>query len=219
MRIAIIDFGSGNLRSVCKATESIAPGATVAITSDPEVIKAADRVIFPGQGAIGTCLRALQAEGLRSALETAISSKPFLGICLGLQALYDYSEEDGGTKCLGVLSGHVELFKPVDGARMATHDSVTQHPLKIPHMGWNNVYQTQDHPLWRDIPSETRFYFVHSYCALANDEREVYGVTNYGARFVSAAGRDNVFAVQFHPEKSQEYGLRLLRNFVEWDGG
>ncbi|MDH3640119.1 MAG: imidazole glycerol phosphate synthase subunit HisH [Gammaproteobacteria bacterium] len=212
MRVAVIDFGSGNLRSVSKATERVAPGAKVVVTSQAEVIDSADRIIFPGQGAIGACVAAMETLGLKGVLLSAIRNKPFLGICLGLQVLYEASEEDGGTAGLSVLDGQVRHFNRVGVA------SDNRDALKIPHMGWNNVHQTRDHPLWRDIPNGARFYFVHSYCAVSANDSEICGTTDYGGTFVSAAGRENVFAVQFHPEKSQNHGLHLLRNFVEWDG-
>ncbi len=210
MRVAVIDFGSGNLRSVGKATERVAPDAEVSVTSDASVIERADRVIFPGQGAIGACMAAMEDLGLKSALLASIRDKPFLGICLGLQVLYTSSDENGGTPGLGVFAGQVRHFESFSAGGVVR---------KIPHMGWNNVRQTRDHPLWRDIPDDARFYFVHSYCAVNTDAPEACGTTDYGGSFVAAVGRDNVFAVQFHPEKSQNHGLRLLSNFVRWDGG
>ena len=207
--VAVLDYGMGNLRSVGKALEHVAPGARVLLTSDPRAIAAADRVVFPGQGAIGGCVAALDAQGLRQVLLEAIASKPFLGICLGLQALFGFSEEGGGIPGLKVLEGTVPRF-PAE--RMHTLG------LKVPHMGWNQVRQTQAHPLWDGIAQEERFYFVHSYYADASDRRLVAGVTEYGVRFVSAAARANLFAVQFHPEKSARAGLQLLQNFMRWDG-
>lgn len=218
-RIAVVDFGTGNLRSVHKAIEHVSHTAEVVVTDEPTHIGQSDRVVFPGQGAIGTCIDALARTGLRDALLDAIERKPFLGICLGLQALYASSEEGGGTECLGVLAGEVQHFNHVDGMWNEFHDQASGLRLKIPHMGWNNVTQTRDHPLWRGIAQDERFYFVHSYCALGSDPDEVHGVCEYGRRFTAAGGRENVFAVQFHPEKSQHAGLTLLRNFVEWDGG
>ncbi len=208
--VAVIDYGMGNLRSVCKAIEHVAPRARVMLTHDAQTLRAADRVVFPGQGAIGGCVAALAASGMREALRDALAHKPFLGICLGLQALYEHSEEGGGTAGLGVLSGRVRRFPA--GARDAGA------PLKIPHMGWNEVHQVRPHPLWEGIPADSRFYFVHSYYADSDDPGCVTGSTEYGLRFTSAAGRDNIFAVQFHPEKSQHAGLRLIANFVAWDG-
>ncbi len=210
--VAVVDFGTGNLRSVSKAIEHAAPGVRVEITDDADRVNAADRVVFPGQGAIGTCIRAIEEKGLHDALMEALYGKPFLGICLGLQALYRYSEEHNGIDCLGVLEGVVKHFTRLDGLDGWPED------LKIPHMGWNTVYQSRAHPLWSGIAQDARFYFVHSYCAVGESETEILGSTEYGGTFTSAAGRDNLFAVQFHPEKSQRDGLTLLKNFVRWDG-
>ncbi len=211
--VAVIDYGMGNLRSVCKALEHVAPAVRVLLTSDPDELVRADRIVFPGQGAIGGCGAELDRLSLRAAGLQVMDTKPFLGICLGLQALYDFSEEGGGTRGLGVLPGQVALFP---GERM--HDVASGQILKVPHMGWNQVHQVAAHPLWRGIAQDERFYFVHSYYADAGDRAQVMAVTEYGIRFTSAAGRENIFAVQFHPEKSQQAGLRLLENFVSWDG-
>jgi glutamine amidotransferase len=211
--VAVIDYGMGNLRSVCKAIEHVAPGARVRLTADAAEIRAASRVVFPGQGAIGGCISALETGGLRESILEAMKSRPFLGICLGLQALYDFSEEGGGTPCLSLLAGAVKRFP----AEKMT-DEATGLPLKVPHMGWNQVRQTVAHPLWSGIPQDTRFYFVHSYYADSADPADVAGETEYALRFTSAAARANIFAVQFHPEKSQRGGLRLLENFMSWDG-
>jgi glutamine amidotransferase len=210
--VAVVDFGTGNLRSVSKAIEHVAPKVRVDVTDDPDRVQAADHVVFPGQGAIGTCIRAIDQKGLSDALMEALRTKPFLGICLGLQALYRYSEEHDGTPCLGVLDGEVKHLTHLSGVAEWPSD------LKIPHMGWNTVRQNQRHPLWSNIGSDARFYFVHSYCAVGDNNAEVLGITEYGGLFTSAAGRDNLFATQFHPEKSQRDGLTLLRNFVQWDG-
>jgi len=209
--VVIIDFGSGNLHSVHKALEHVAPDVRVSVSDSPEAIRAADRVVFPGQGAIGTCVRAVAEKGLQQAMREAMTAKPFLGVCLGLQAMFDFSEEDGGTDCLGIFSGRVRRF-PADAV-----DPASGLPLKIPHMGWNQVHQ-QPHPLWQGIEQDARFYFVHSYYADSGNQAEVAGATSYGVTFTSAAARDNIFAVQFHPEKSQHAGLRLLENFVRWNG-
>ena len=211
--VAVIDYGMGNLRSVCKAIEHVAPRARVHLTAAVEDIRAAERVVFPGQGAIGACMTALEGNGLRDALLEAMKSKPFLGICLGLQALYDFSEEGGGTPGLSRLAGAVKRFP----AEKMT-DKATGLPLKVPHMGWNEVRQTGMHPMWNGIPQNTRFYFVHSYYADSADTSDIAGETAYALRFTSAAARANIFAVQFHPEKSQSGGLRLLENFMSWDG-
>jgi imidazole glycerol-phosphate synthase subunit HisH len=211
--VAVIDYGMGNLRSVCKAIEHVAPRTRVQLTTATADICAAARVVFPGQGAIGACMTALEGNGLRDSLLEAIKTKPFLGICLGLQALYDFSEEGGGTPGLSLLAGAVKRF-PVE--KMTEKDTGLR--LKVPHMGWNEVHQTGTHPMWHGIPQGTRFYFVHSYFADSADPSDVAGETTYALRFTSAAARANIFAVQFHPEKSQRGGLRLLENFMSWDG-
>jgi len=211
--VAVIDYGMGNLRSVCKAIEHVAPKARVQLTASAGDIRAASHVVFPGQGAIGGCMAALERDKLRESLFEAMRIKPFLGICLGLQALYDFSEEGGGTPCLSLLAGAVKRFP----AEKMT-DPTTGLPRKVPHMGWNQVRQTGAHPLWKGIPQDTRFYFVHSYYADSADAVDIAGETEYGLRFTSAAAHANIFAVQFHPEKSQRGGLRLLENFVSWNG-
>lgn len=211
--VAVIDYGMGNLRSVGKAIECVAPGTRVQLTASATDIRRADRVVFPGQGAIGGCMVALETGGLRESILEAMKTKPFLGICLGLQALYDFSEEGGGTPCLSLLAGAVKRF-PTE--RMV--DESSGRPLKVPHMGWNQVHQTVPHPLWNGIPQDTRFYFVHSYYADSADPADIAGETEYALRFTSAAAHANIFAVQFHPEKSQHGGLRLLENFMSWDG-
>ena len=210
--VAVIDYGMGNLRSVVKAIEHVAPRARVRLTSDAAEVASAERVVFPGQGAIGGCMAALDTSHLRAAVLQAVKTKPFLGICLGLQALYDFSEEGGGVKGLGVLPGRVPRFPA------AMREAVTGQVLKVPHMGWNQVEQAKAHPLWKGIPDGSRFYFVHSYYAEAGERADVAGVTEYGLRFTSAAARANIFAVQFHPEKSAQAGLQLLENFMSWDG-
>jgi imidazole glycerol-phosphate synthase subunit HisH len=207
--IAVIDYGMGNLHSVAKALERAAPGERIQVTSDPNVVTAADRVVFPGQGAMPDCMRELDARGLRPALLQASRNKPFLGLCIGLQMLFDHSEE-GNVAGLGILPGKVVRFA---AANMV--DGIGQK-LKVPHMGWNQVWQNQPHPVWRGIEDAARFYFVHSYYAVAENTEHIYGCTNYPAPFTCAVARDNLFAVQFHPEKSQAAGLRLLSNFANW---
>ncbi len=209
--VAIIDYGMSNLRSVHKAVEHVAPHARVWVTGDPQRVASAARVVFPGQGAIGECMRRLRDTGLDEAIVAALRSRPFLGICLGLQALMTFSEEDGGTPGLGVFPGSVIRF-PED----ARADDGTR--LKIPHMGWNEVHRTREHPLWSGIPQDSRYYFVHSYHVAPEDEDLVAATTPYARGFASALARDNIFAVQFHPEKSQLAGLALLGNFLRWDG-
>ena len=208
--IAVIDYGMGNLRSVSKALEHVAPGARVEVTSDPVAVAAADRVVFPGQGAMPDCMREMEARGLRPAVLAATQSKPFLGICIGLQMLFESSDE-GDVRGLAVLAGRVRRFP-----REAMHGGKGMR-LKVPHMGWNQVWQRNAHPLWSGIEDGTRFYFVHSYYAEVEDERIVSGVSDYGLPFTCAVARDNIFAVQFHPEKSHIAGLRLLSNFVDWN--
>ena len=208
--IAVVDYGMGNLRSVAKAIEHVAPGRTVCVTDDPLEVESAGRVVFPGQGAMPDCMRELDARGLRSAVMAAAANKPFLGICIGLQMLFERSEE-GDVPGLGLFHGRVRRFSAASmvdaaGAR-----------LKVPHMGWNEVVQSSSHALWRGISDGARFYFVHSYYAFPAETRLICGSTEYGLTFCSAVARENIFAVQFHPEKSQLSGLRLLSNFIEWN--
>lgn len=209
MRIAVVDYGMGNLRSVSKALEHVAPEAEVLVTSDATAIRAAERVVVPGQGAMPDCMRELDARGLRAPVIEAARAKPFLGICIGLQMLFDRSEE-GGVAGLGLLAGTVRRFAE------DLRDAASGARLKVPHMGWNEVMQAQTHALWRDIGDGARFYFVHSYYADEADQALASGRTRYGSVFTCAVARDNIFAVQFHPEKSQAAGLQLLRNFVHW---
>ncbi|MBS1188500.1 MAG: imidazole glycerol phosphate synthase subunit hisH [Rhodocyclaceae bacterium] len=208
MTIAVIDYGMGNLRSVSKAIEHVAGSKPVVVTADPAVVAAAERVVFPGQGAMPDCMRELDARGLRPAVLAAAKEKPFMGICIGLQMLFEHSEE-GNVPGLGIFPGNVRRFPD---ARMVTADG---QRLKVPHMGWNEVRQ-KPHALWRDIADGARFYFVHSYCVEPRDAGLAAGTAEYGIPFTCAVGRDNIFAVQFHPEKSARDGLQLLKNFVEW---
>lgn len=209
--IAVIDYGMGNLRSVSKALEHVAPQLDIVVSSDPDVIARAGRVVFPGVGAMPDCIHELESRGLRQAVTEAANTKPFLGICLGMQALFESSEE-GNCAGLGILPGRVLRF-PVE----AMVDEMGQK-LKVPHIGWNEVHQSADHPMWAGIPEAARFYFVHSYYVEAGDPDLVAGFTLYPFAFTAAVARDNIFAVQFHPEKSQATGLTLLANFVMWDG-
>ena len=192
----------GNVRSVQKALEFVAPNDKCILTSDPKIIRDSDRVVFPGQGAMGSCMTALESSSLVDEIKLSFKSKPFLGICLGLQLLFDYSEENNGTKGLSIVPGEVVKFN--------------NSKLKIPHMGWNNVNQVKDHPLWYKVSNNSRFYSVHSYYVRPANQDCVIGTTNYGLEFTSAIAIDKVFAVQFHPEKSQSDGLQLLSNFVSW---
>jgi glutamine amidotransferase len=201
VKIAVVDYGMGNLRSVSKALEHVAPEAEVRVTADPEAIRAAERVVVPGQGALPDCMRNLGEGGAREAVLESLSAKTNLGICLGLQMLFEHGDE-GDTPGLRVLRGNVP--------RLAAPG------LKIPHMGWNEVLQERPHAMWAGIPDRSRFYFVHSYHPAPADAAVVAATCVYGAPFTCAIARDNIFAVQFHPEKSQAAGLQLLSNFVRW---
>ena len=209
--IAVVDYGMGNLRSVAKALEHVAPAKVITVTSDPAAIRAAERVVFPGQGAMPDCMREMDVRGLRAAVLEAARTKPFLGLCIGLQMLFERSEE-GDTPGLGVFPGKVVRF-PVAGTLSGQGEK-----LKVPHMGWNQVYQAKSHPMWDGIADGSRFYFVHSYYVDTPDQGLVAGTSRYLSSFTCAVARNNIFAVQFHPEKSQSAGLRLLSNFVSWNG-
>jgi len=201
LNIAVVDYGMGNLMSVSKALEHVAPQAEVMVTADPDKILSCERVVVPGQGAMPDCMRQLAASGAREAVIEAARRKPFLGLCIGLQMLFERGEE-GDTPGLGLLAGRVpRLVAP---------------GLEIPHMGWNEVIQERSHALWQGISDRTRFYFVHSYYPAPRDAALTAATTVYGRAFTCAIARDNIFAVQFHPEKSQSAGLQLLSNFVRW---
>lgn len=210
-RIAVIDYGMGNLRSVSKALEHVTPDDEVLVTSDPVLIASADRIVCPGQGAAADCMRALNDAGLVQSVVDTANTRPFLGICMGLQVLLTYSEENNGVPCIDIISGQVKRFvKPLidsEGAR-----------LKVPHMGWSGVQQLRTHALWQGIESTARFYFAHSYYCLPEDDEVVVGVTRYGPTIAVAVAKPGLFACQFHPEKSARDGLQLLANFVRWDG-
>ncbi|MEM7543120.1 MAG: imidazole glycerol phosphate synthase subunit HisH [Pseudomonadota bacterium] len=211
--LAVIDYGGSNLRSVYKALQWVAKGrAKVTVSGDPEVISRADRVVFPGQGAIGDCMSELKARGLDGAVREAARNKPFFGICLGLQSLLTESEEDGGTEGFDLFAGAVKRF-PLDPP--AADDGT---PRKVPHMGWNNVAWQRPHPIIENVSSDARFYFVHSYYVQPSDPAVTLGKSEYINEFTAALAHDNIFATQFHPEKSAAHGLRLLENFVGWDG-
>jgi glutamine amidotransferase len=207
--VVVVDYGMGNLRSVAKAIEHVAPHARVIVSSDAREVAAAERVVVPGQGAMPDCMAQLTERGLRDAVIAAASSKPFLGICVGLQMLFGHAEE-GNVTGLEILDGRVPRFPTeamvaADGGR-----------LKVPHMGWNEVQQAEPHSLWEGIPSGERFYFVHSYYVEPASPEIIAGSSFYGIPFTSAVARDNIFAVQFHPEKSAQAGLALLGNFMRW---
>ena len=207
--VAVVDYGMSNVRSVALAIRRVAPQVDVAITGDPAGVARAARVVFPGQGAMPDCMREMDARGLRDAVIEAARLKPFLGICIGLQMLFEASEE-GDTPGLGLLPGRVRRFpaeKMVDGQGAR---------LKVPHMGWNEVRQTVAHPLWEGIPQASRFYFVHSYFPEPGARGIAAGESEYGVPFACAAARGNIFAVQFHPERSEANGLKLFANFLAW---
>jgi glutamine amidotransferase len=209
-KIVVVDYGMGNLRSVAQALRHVAPEADVRISGEVQDIRSADRLVFPGQGAIPDCMRCLRESGLQEALLEASRSKPLFGVCVGEQLLFDWSEE-GDTHGLALFPGKVVRFRlddqlQEDGSR-----------FKVPQMGWNRVSQAQPHPLWNGIADNSYFYFVHSYYAQPAERAHVAGETDYGAPFASAVARDNIFATQFHPEKSASAGLQLYRNFVHWN--
>jgi glutamine amidotransferase len=209
--IAVVDYGMGNLRSVAKALAHVAPERRIVVTADPQEIRSAARVVLPGQSAMPDCMRCLDASGLAEAVLDAAATRPFLGICLGLQMLFESSEE-GPTRGLGLLKGQVIRF------REAAMLLPSGERLKVPHMGWSPVRQVRAHPLWAGIADGTRFYFAHSYHPAPEDPAVIAGTTDYPAAFTCAIARANIFATQFHPEKSHVAGLRLLANFVNWNG-
>lgn len=213
MQIAVIDLGVGNLTSVAQALNAVAPDSDVVVTSDADVIDRADRVVMPGQGAVGTWFKALSDRKLEAVVRSSLADKPILGICVGMQALFEYCEEDGGVDGLGLFQGSVRHF--------SNFHINSNERLKIPQMGWNQVSHTRGHALWHGIDDQSHFYFVHSFCAniaADADANIIYGEASYGHDFIAAVGRDNVFAVQFHPEKSHNDGLKLLKNFTLWNG-
>jgi glutamine amidotransferase len=203
--IAIIDYGIGNLRSVHNAVSFISPQTKSIVTSDPDVVAKADKVIFPGQGAMPDCVLQLDKRGLKESVIEAAKQKPFLGICLGLQMLFETSEE-GNVSGFGLLPGTVKRFQLNKNER-----------IKIPHMGWNKVHLSNPHPMWNQIDSDSRFYFVHSFYAEVKNKSLVMATSSHGEKFTCAIAKDNIFAVQFHPEKSSELGLKLLNNFISWN--
>lgn len=210
--IAVVDYGMGNLRSVSKALEHVVQdGQRVIVSSDASEIADAERVVFPGQGAARDCMKQLKDLKLDGAVLQAANEKPFLGICMGMQVLMSHSEENQGVDCMGLYSGHVRAFSD---EKLATE----MQSLKVPHMGWNEVSHKQAHPLWQDIKENNRFYFVHSYYVSPENKALIAGSTKYGIEFSSVIAKDNVFAAQFHPEKSAHDGLQLLKNFSCWNG-
>ncbi|MFV2056351.1 MAG: imidazole glycerol phosphate synthase subunit HisH [Thiohalomonadales bacterium] len=210
--VAVIDYGMGNLHSVAKALEASSASIKVFVSADAEKIRAADRIVLPGVGAIRDCMAEIKRLELDGLIQEVAASKPFLGVCVGLQALMESSAENGGTDCLAVFPGSVERFvSPLI-------DPVSDLRLKVPHMGWNHVNQVENHPLWKGIAQDSRFYFVHSFYVQPETSQSIAAVTDYGHPFASALAKDNVFAVQFHPEKSHKNGLLLYANFLSWDG-
>ncbi len=218
-KVAVIDYGMGNLHSVAKALEHVGREFTactgedvsVSVTPDPNIIADADRVVFPGVGAIRDCMAEINRLNVGEMVANAMQTKPVLAICVGMQALMNRSEENGGIDCLGFINGDVKYF----GEDL--HETNGER-LKVPHMGWNEVNQTQEHPLWNGVPDNSRFYFVHSYFVQMDDDSKVTGRSHYGTDIVATLADGNIFATQFHPEKSQTAGLTLLSNFLQWDG-
>lgn len=201
-RVALLDYGMGNLHSAAKALEFV--GAKVDVTNDPAIIDRADKIVFPGVGAMRDCIAGMQAAGIDDAVRKAAFNKPLLAICVGMQALMQHAEENGGVDALGIFQGNVKRFPEMDN-------------LKVPHMGWNQVHQADpDHPMWQGIAQDARFYFVHSYYVEPKETDIVAASCDYGVNFCAAINKDNLFATQFHPEKSHTAGLQLLKNFVEW---
>ncbi len=214
MKVSIVDLGVGNLRSVEQAVRTVSPNSEVLVTSEADQVQSADKVVLPGQGAIGSWLRELDARNLRVAVINALDTKPVLGICVGMQALFSFCEEDGGQAGLGLFNGEVRHFRQF-------HPQQAEQRISIPQMGWNQVRQVQSHPLWQGIKNDAHFYFLHSYCANLSTEENtavMVGSANYHHEYVAAVAYKNVFATQFHPEKSHDDGLQLIRNFCGWDG-
>jgi glutamine amidotransferase len=212
---AVIDYGMGNLHSAHGALQKVAPGCHILVTSDPAQILAADHVVLPGVGAIRDCMGEIRAQEIDQVVAEVVKTKPLLGICVGLQAMMTHSEENGGIGCMNIFPGKVQYFG--DNLLGDLQRDGTNGRLKVPHMGWNQVEQVA-HPLWQNIKDQSRFYFVHSYFVTADDQSQIKGIGHYGKPFAAAMGQDNIFAVQFHPEKSHNNGLQLLQNFLSWDG-
>lgn len=209
--VGIIDYGMGNLHSISKALYYVSSGESIEISADPSVLASKDRLILPGVGAIGYCMSELARLGLDDMICRYIETRPLMGICLGIEMLMAHSEESGGVDCLGAFAGNTLAFARPD----AQPDGRRR---KIPHMGWNQIRQTRDHQLWQNINNDSWFYFVHSYYVVPENDSDILGKTSYGPEFASVVLRPNVFAVQFHPEKSQSPGLQMLANFLAWDG-
>ena len=209
--VAVVDYGMGNLRSVSQAVQAAAAGTgwSVVVTHEPDTVRAAQRVVLPGQGAMPDCMRELRESGLQESVLEAAANKPLFGVCVGMQMLLDHSAE-GNTPGLSLIHGEVVKFE------LAGRTQPDGSRYKVPQMGWNPVFQAQPHPLWSGVPDASYFYFVHSFYARPSDARHSVGEADYGARFTAAIARDNIFATQFHPEKSAAHGLALYRNFLDW---
>lgn len=208
-KIALLDYGMGNLHSVSKALANV--GSDVSITNDPKVVAAADKIVFPGVGAMRDCMIGMAEAGIDDVVRKAIFNKPVMAICVGMQALFEESSENGGTECLGILDGSVKAFDPAWTDKLGA-------TIKVPHMGWNTITEMDtSHPLWSGIEDNAHFYFVHSYYCAPKDSSQVAAICDYGQPFCASIIKDNLFATQFHPEKSHTAGLQLLKNFVEWD--
>jgi glutamine amidotransferase len=213
-RVAVIDYGMGNLHSVAKALEHVAGGQhEIVVTADPQLIRSAERIVFPGVGAIRDCMAEIRRLHIDTLIKQAVTEKPVLAVCVGMQALMQHSEENNGVDGIGIFSGSVQFF----GNHLR---DINGEKLKVPHMGWNNVKQTGDHPMWKEIKDNSYFYFVHSYCVASTAENADYvaGECDYGFPFAAAVCKPNVFATQFHPEKSHNDGLQLYKNFLNWNG-
>lgn len=210
--VAVVDYGMGNLRSVSQAVKAAAQdsGWQVVVTADPDVVRSAARVVLPGQGAMPDCMRELASSGLREPVLEAARNKPLFGVCVGMQMLLDHSEE-GDTPGLGLIPGVVRKFQ------LAGRTQPDGSRFKVPQMGWNRVHQSQPHPIWQGVPEDSFFYFVHSFYAQPRNALHCAGEADYGGRFAAAIARDNIFATQFHPEKSADQGLALFRNFLHWN--
>lgn len=208
-KVGVIDYGMGNLHSLGKALERVAPDQRIVVSYDADELRDCDRLVLPGVGGVRECMKELQRLELAQVILEASRRVPMLGICLGMQVMLEFSEENGGVSALGLFPGEVVRFPdpPAEGSDR----------LKVPHMGWNRVKQTQKHPVWAGVPDESWFYFVHSYFARPRDAAHVLGTTEYTQVFAAAVARENLVAFQFHPEKSQALGLTLLANFLHWN--
>jgi glutamine amidotransferase len=217
--LGIIDYGMGNLHSLAKSFERVAPDSRVVVSYDPETLLGCDRLVLPGVGGVRACMKELRRLELNELVLEASRRLPLLGVCLGMQVLLDRSEENGGVPALGLIAGDVKRFPdPLPETGAESLPVTGDERLKVPHMGWNQVRQTRPHPVWKGVADDSWFYFVHSFYAAPQNPAHALGITEYGNEFASAVARDNIVGVQFHPEKSQSQGLRLLANFAVWNG-